>query len=97
MFNGMMLGFQMLLRDQPTIIMGGEEEERALEPNPLEQFCPMKCSRLKLKLIVVIKFKCFWYTNHHHRRRRRRRTGEGSLISIPAFSPILSNEFSLVN
>ena len=24
MFSGMMLGFQMLLRDQPTIIMGGE-------------------------------------------------------------------------
>ena len=54
MFSGMMLGFQMLLRDQPTIIMGGEEEEKALEPNPLEQFCSIKYSRLKLILIVVI-------------------------------------------
>ena len=32
MFNGMMLGFQMLLRDQPTII------------NPLKQFCSIKSS-----------------------------------------------------
>ena len=44
----------MLLRDQPTIIMGGEEEEKALDPNPLEQFCSIKYSRLKLILIVVI-------------------------------------------